>query len=126
LVAKLGGTARNFRDPENPNLVGLIFEVPDVQALAIFMKSAEVAKAMAEDGVKPETLRMAVEFTPWTSAFGETIGKPILLRLPSVGPAYGVSAYADVFDEEPEKVATSPLYKARKPTDRAGATKGRS
>ena len=26
------------------------------------MKSAEVAKAMAEDGVKPETLRMVVEF----------------------------------------------------------------
>ena len=49
---------------KNPNLVGLIFEVPDVQALAIFMKSAEVAKAMAEDGVKPETLRMVVEFTP--------------------------------------------------------------
>ena len=64
LVAKLGGTARNFRDPQNPNLVGLIFEVPDVQALATFMKSAEVAKAMAEDGVKPETIRMAVEFTP--------------------------------------------------------------
>jgi hypothetical protein len=64
LLAKLGGTARNFRDPENPNLVGLIFEVPDVQALATFMKSPEVAKAMAEDGVKPETLRMAVEFTP--------------------------------------------------------------
>jgi hypothetical protein len=40
----LGGAARNFRDPQNPNLVGLIFEVPDVQALATFMKSAEVAK----------------------------------------------------------------------------------
>ena len=34
------------------------------RALATFMKSAEVAKAMAEDGVKPETLRMVVEFTP--------------------------------------------------------------
>ncbi len=44
--------------------IGLIFEVPDVQALATFMKSAEVAKAMAEDGVKPETIRMAAEFTP--------------------------------------------------------------
>ena len=32
LLAKLGGAARNFRDPQNPNLVGLIFEVPDVQA----------------------------------------------------------------------------------------------
>jgi hypothetical protein len=64
LVAKLGGTARNFRDPQNPNLVGLIFEVPDVQALATYLQSAEAATAMAEDGVKPETIRMVVEFTP--------------------------------------------------------------
>ncbi len=47
-----------------PNLVGLIFEVPDVQALATYLQSAEAAKAMAEDGVKPETVRMVVEFTP--------------------------------------------------------------
>ena len=47
----LGARLAIFVIHRNPNLVGLIFEVPDVQALATFMKSAEVAKAMAEDGV---------------------------------------------------------------------------
>ena len=64
LVAKMGATARTFRDPQNPNLTGLIVEVPDMMQLQAFMQSDEVKKAMGEDGVKPETLRILSEFTP--------------------------------------------------------------
>jgi hypothetical protein len=64
LVAKLGATARTFRDPQNPNVTGLILEVPDITKFQAFMESDETRKAMQEDGVKPETLRMVHEFTP--------------------------------------------------------------
>lgn len=64
LLAKLGVTARTFRDPQNPNSVGLVLEVPDMAQFEAFMQSAEAAQAMQEDGVKPETLRMLSEFTP--------------------------------------------------------------
>lgn len=64
LMAKIGATARTFRDPQNPNLTGLILEVPDMAAYEAFMGSAEAAAAMEADGVKPESLRMLNEFTP--------------------------------------------------------------
>jgi len=64
LVAKLGVKARTFQDPQNPNITGLIFEVPDMKLFQDFMQSEESRKAMGEDGVKPETLRVLVEFTP--------------------------------------------------------------
>jgi hypothetical protein len=65
LLAKAGVTAaRTFRDPENPNSTGLIFEVSDMEKLQAFMDSDEAKQAMAEDGLKGETLRMLVEFTP--------------------------------------------------------------
>jgi hypothetical protein len=63
LVAKIGVKARTFRDPQNPNLAGLIFEVPDMAKFQSFMQSDEAKKAMAEDGVKPETLRILGEST---------------------------------------------------------------
>jgi len=64
LVAKIGGTARTFRDPQNPNLTGLLIEVPDMKLFQDFMQSDETRKAMGEDGVKPETLRVLIDFTP--------------------------------------------------------------
>jgi hypothetical protein len=64
LMAKIGVTARTFRDPQNPNLTGLLLEVPDMMKFQTFMQSDEARKAMGEDGVKPETLRILSEFTP--------------------------------------------------------------
>ena len=64
LMAKIGVTARTLRDPQNPSLVGLILEVPDMKQFDAFMQSDETRKAMGEDGVKPETLRILSEFTP--------------------------------------------------------------
>jgi hypothetical protein len=63
-MAKMGVTARTFRDPQNPNLMGLILEVPDMLQFQAFMQSDETRKAMGEDRVKAETLRILSEFTP--------------------------------------------------------------
>ncbi len=64
MFGQLGITARNFRDPRNPNLVGVLFEVPDLDRFHAFLSSDEGKKAMAEDGVKAQTLKALVEFTP--------------------------------------------------------------
>ncbi len=64
LMAKMGVTARTIHDPQNPKLRGLILEVPDMKQFQAFMQSDEARKAMGEDGVKPETLRILSEFTP--------------------------------------------------------------
>jgi hypothetical protein len=64
MFAKIGVTARNFRDPENPNSTGVLLEVPDMEKFQALMDSDEGKQAMAEDGLKVETLRMLVEFTP--------------------------------------------------------------
>ena len=64
LFARIGVTARNFRDPNNPNSTGVIFEVPDMEKFQSFMESDELKKAMSEDRLKIDTLRMLAEFTP--------------------------------------------------------------
>jgi hypothetical protein len=64
MMAELAITARTFRDPENPNLTGSIFEVSDMEKFQVALASDEMKQAMAEDGLKVETLRMLVEFTP--------------------------------------------------------------
>jgi hypothetical protein len=64
MFAKIGVTARNFRDPQNPNLTGLILDVPDLAKFQAFMQSDEAKKAMAEDRLKPDTFHMLHEFTP--------------------------------------------------------------
>ena len=64
-LAKAGATAaRTFRDPGNPNSTGVLFEVSDMEKFQAFMESDEAKQAMAEDGLKVETMRMLVEFTP--------------------------------------------------------------
>ena len=60
---KIGVKCRTFRDPNNHNSTGAILEIPDMVAFENFMASDEAKKAMAEDGVKVESLRMLVEFT---------------------------------------------------------------
>lgn len=57
----LGVTVRTFVDPQNKNRVGLIAEVPDMDAFQQFMQSDAAAEAMKFDTVRPETLVMLVE-----------------------------------------------------------------
>ena len=53
---------RTFVDPENPNRVGVLMEVPDMDAAMAKLQS-EGAEVMAADGVKAETLVILIEHT---------------------------------------------------------------
>jgi hypothetical protein len=63
MFGKLGIKVRTFRDPKNPDSTGGILDVPDMAKFQAFMNSDEAKKAMAEDGVKVDTLKVLVEFT---------------------------------------------------------------
>jgi hypothetical protein len=52
---------RTFIDPTDPSRVGLLMEVPDMDAVAAMMQSPVGAEAMAYDGVVPESLVVLVE-----------------------------------------------------------------
>jgi hypothetical protein len=52
---------RTFVDPENPTRVGLLMDVPDMDAVMAAMETQAAADAMAYDGVLPETLVILVE-----------------------------------------------------------------
>ena len=52
---------RTFVDPENPTRVGLLMDVPDMDAVMAAMETQAAADAMAHDGVLPETLVILVE-----------------------------------------------------------------
>jgi hypothetical protein len=52
---------RTFVDPQNPNQVALLMDVADMDALTAFMQTDAAAKAMADDGVIPETLVILIE-----------------------------------------------------------------
>jgi len=64
MVARLGWTARTFRDPQNPNCTGVILEVSDLAQFLAVAQSDEMRKNAEEDGVKLDTLQILVEFTP--------------------------------------------------------------
>ena len=64
MFAKHGIKARTFHDPKNPESTGVILDIPDMAKCQAFLESAEAKKAMADDGLKLETMRMLVEFTP--------------------------------------------------------------
>lgn len=64
MFGKLGITCRTFRDPENPNATGVMAEIPDMVKFQELLQSDEGKSAMLEDGLKVETMRMLVEFTP--------------------------------------------------------------
>jgi hypothetical protein len=61
----LGGAGvtniRTFVDPQNPSRVGLIMDVPDMDALMVAMATPEAGETMEHDGVLPETLVILVE-----------------------------------------------------------------
>jgi hypothetical protein len=52
---------RTFVDPENPTRVGLVMDIPDMEAVMAAMKTEEARETMADDGVLPETLVFLVE-----------------------------------------------------------------
>lgn len=64
LFGKLGIKCRTFHDPKNPNATGVLAEIPDMANFLGFLNTDEGKKAMREDGLKVETMRMLVEFTP--------------------------------------------------------------
>ncbi len=64
MFGKLGIKCRNFRDPSNANATGVMAEVPDMAKFQEFLQSDAGQRAMREDGLKVETMRMLVEFTP--------------------------------------------------------------
>jgi hypothetical protein len=52
---------RTFVDPQNPTRVGLLLDIPDMDAVMAAMQTPEAAAAMEHDGVLPETLVILVE-----------------------------------------------------------------
>ena len=52
---------RTFVDPENPTRVGILMDVPDMDAVTAAMETEGAAEAIAFDGVLPETLVILVE-----------------------------------------------------------------
>jgi hypothetical protein len=54
----MGISIRTFVDPEGSNRVGLLAEVPDMDALMQMLRSDLGAAAMSHDGVRPETIVM--------------------------------------------------------------------
>jgi len=59
-----GIRCRNFRDPNDPNATGVLAEIPDMAKFQALLQSAESQRAMQEDGLKVDTMRMLVEFVP--------------------------------------------------------------
>jgi hypothetical protein len=61
LFGPLGITARTFVDPERSNRVGLLVEVPSMEAFDESMARPGAAQAMKDDGVRPGTLVLLTE-----------------------------------------------------------------
>ena len=57
----IGVTVRTFVDPEKTNRVGLVVDVPDMDAFQQLMQSDAAAEAMKFDGVRPATMVQLVE-----------------------------------------------------------------
>jgi len=52
---------RTFVDPQNPKRVGLVADVPDMEAFGAAMQTEGAAAAMEHDGVLPETLTILIQ-----------------------------------------------------------------
>lgn len=57
----LGITLRTFRDPAGSNRIGLIAEIPDLEAFEEFLQTETAAEAIRHDGVRMETLLVLAE-----------------------------------------------------------------
>lgn len=64
MFGRIGVMCRTFRDPNDPNATGVMAYIPDMAAFQELLQSDEGQTAMREDGLKVETLRVLVEFTP--------------------------------------------------------------
>ena len=56
VFGSIGITVRTFVDPAGGNRVGLVAQVPDMDAMQAMIQSAAGAEAMKHDGVRPETI----------------------------------------------------------------------
>jgi hypothetical protein len=61
LFQSRGITHRTFHDPDGSNRVGLICEIPDIDAFQELVQSEDGAEAMKHDGVRPETILLLAE-----------------------------------------------------------------
>ncbi|WP_427016832.1 hypothetical protein ACQCSX_19325 [Pseudarthrobacter sp. P1] len=61
IFGPMGITARTFVDRAKSNRVGLIAEIPDMEAFGQMLESEAGAEAMKFDGVRPDTIVMLVE-----------------------------------------------------------------
>ena len=61
IFGPLGITARTFVDPDQPNRVGLLVEVPSMEVYRAVMESPGAAAAMEYDGVRPGTVHVLIE-----------------------------------------------------------------
>ena len=52
---------RTFVDPQNPNRVALLMDIPDLDAVMAAMPTPVMTEAMEYDGVLPETLVILIE-----------------------------------------------------------------
>ncbi|WP_306909855.1 hypothetical protein [Arthrobacter sp. B3I9] len=66
LFGPMGMTVRTFVDPGKTHRVGLIVEVPNLDAFQRMMESEAAADAMKFDGVRPDTILTLVEPEPST------------------------------------------------------------
>jgi hypothetical protein len=57
----LGITLRTFRDPEGSNKIGVIAEIPDLDAFKELLQTETGAHAIRHDGVRIETLLVLEE-----------------------------------------------------------------
>ena len=61
IFAPLGVTGiRTFVDPQGSNRVGVLMDIPDMDAVMAMLKTEVGAGAMARDGVHPDTLTILV------------------------------------------------------------------
>ena len=61
-LAPLGVTGiRTFVDPQNPKRVGLLMDIPDMDAVMAALQTENGAETMRADGVDAETLVILVE-----------------------------------------------------------------
>jgi hypothetical protein len=60
LFPALGITHSTFVDPTASNLVGIVAEIPDLDAFQEWLTTPTAAEAMAHDGVRPDTIRMLI------------------------------------------------------------------
>ena len=57
----LGITVRTFVDSQQPGRVGLLAEIPDMDAFQAMLQSEAGVEAMRFDGVRPETIVLLAE-----------------------------------------------------------------